>query len=117
MIEELVGRVFATRNIAHLQHFTTKSYAQHMALGDFYEAVIESIDEVVECHQGQFGLIGDIDMVQPDVKNLVEHLRDEADWIEANRSEIANESASIENLLDSLVAVYLRTIYKLENLS
>lgn len=35
MLEELIMRVFAARNAAHLEHWRTKSYAQHVALGSF----------------------------------------------------------------------------------
>ena len=55
MIEQLIARVFATRNAAHLLHWRGPSYAQHMALGDFYEAIIDKLDEIVECHQGETG--------------------------------------------------------------
>lgn len=114
MIEELVGRVFAARNIAHLQHFTTRSYAQHMALGEFYEDVISALDELVECYQGQFDVIGDVEVPMPDVEDVTAYLRDESDWIEANCEEIAADSQSIANLVDNLVSVYTRTVYKLE---
>lgn len=117
MIEELIGRAFGARNLAHVRHFTTKSYAQHIALGEFYAAVIEAVDALVECYQGQFGLIGEVSVMQPDADDLVDYLREEADWIEANRDAISNESSSIGNLVDNLVAVYLKTIYKLENLA
>lgn len=117
MIEQLVGRVFAARNIAHIQHFTTKSYAAHQALGEFYEEVIEALDQLVECYQGQFDVIGDVDIAHPEVKDIVAHLREEADWIEANRDEIAGDSSSVGNLVDNLVSVYTRTVFKLSRLS
>ena len=37
MIEELVSKVFSARNASHLAHWATKSYAEHQALGAFYE--------------------------------------------------------------------------------
>lgn len=40
MIEQLVSKVFAARNAAHLAHWSTGSYAQHVVLGDFYDGVI-----------------------------------------------------------------------------
>jgi len=57
MIEELVTRVFSTRNAAHLAHWKTKSFAEHSALGDFYDALIDGVDEIIEDYQGAFGLI------------------------------------------------------------
>ena len=43
MIEVLISRVFHSRNLAHWNHWRTKSYAQHKALGHFYDDVIEAL--------------------------------------------------------------------------
>lgn len=116
MIEELVGRVFAARNIAHLQHLTTTSYAQHKHLGDFYEDVVKALDELVECYQGQLAPLGDVEILTPDVNDIAAYLREEGDWIESNRDEIAGDSQSVASLVDALVCIYTRTVYKLERL-
>ena len=55
MVKELVQRVFSARNCTHLQHWNTSSYAEHMALGDFYDDVIDLIDSFVEAYQGKIG--------------------------------------------------------------
>ena len=60
MIEQLISRVFYARNLAHFDHWRTKSYAQHKALGKFYDEIIEALDALVEAHQGLNGLIGNI---------------------------------------------------------
>ena len=117
MIEQLVGRVLATRNAAHLAHFSTKSYAQHMALGSFYEDIVGQIDEIVEVFQGRSGLIDPVTIptnVPP--SNILQHLVTEADWIETHKSEICERCDTVGNLIDELAAIYRRTIYKLEHL-
>lgn len=114
MIEELIGKVFVTRNLAHVAHLNTSSYAAHMALGDFYEEIIPAVDALAECWQGQFGKLGEIKMVSPAVDDIAEHVREEADWIEVNRNEIAGDSEHLSNLVDSLTALYTSLIYKLE---
>lgn len=119
MLNELVGRVFATRNAAHLLHFSTGSYAAHMALGDFYEAIVEQIDEVVEVCQGKFGPMGYVAMRSAefaDVESCIAHLVGETSWITAHRNEIARGFFPVENLLDELTAEYARTTYKLRQL-
>ena len=117
MIEQLVPRVFAARDLAHKEHWATKSYAQHMALGEFYDDVIEAIDAVVECHQGMFGLIEpEAPGKQKKPEDFATYLRDEADWIETNRELLSSGVGAIGNLLDTLTAVYLKAAYKLENL-
>jgi len=118
MIEGLVGRVFATRSAAHLAHFATKSYATHMALGSFYEDLIEAIDEIVEVYQGKFGLIDPfaVPALPWKVSDIAKHLSAEAEWIEANKKQVSRGCDAVENLIDELAALYHRTVYKLENL-
>ena len=117
MIEELVGKVFATRGASHLAHWKTKSFAQHMALDTFYNGLIEKIDGLVEVYQGACGLIGPVTMpsVKPD--KILDHIVEESDWIAEHRDEIAEDVDAIKNLIDDLVGLYLSTIYKLKNLS
>ncbi len=116
MIEEFIGRTFAARNTAHVAHLTTRSYAHHMALGDFYEDLIPAVDAVVECYQGHFGPIGEVSIQHGEHDDIAAYLREEADWIEANRDEIAGDSPHIASLIDVVTAVYTRCNYKLENL-
>lgn len=52
MIEELISRIFKTRNQAHLSHWKTKSFSEHKALGSFYDDVIDKLDDLVEACQG-----------------------------------------------------------------
>lgn len=118
MIEELIQKVFTTRNLVHLEHWRTKNYAEHMALGDLYDQLIDSIDGIVEAYQGQFGLV-DVSGA-PELKppaEIVPHLQEELDWIATNRSRIAKSVASIENLVDELSAQYQTALYKLRFLS
>lgn len=118
MIEELVARVFNTRNQAHLAHWKTKSYAEHKALGSFYDDLIDTIDKLVEATQGSKGIIGHVDLSCKDESiEIIKMLTDDANWISKNRSKIASNVPALENIVDELVGLYLTTIYKLKNLS
>lgn len=117
MIEELVGRVFATRNAVHLAHFKTKSFAQHVALGEFYDGLVDKIDSIVEMYQGECGLIGEVDIPTVQTDRIMQHISGEADWIAEHRDDIAEEVDAIKNVIDELVGLYLKTHYKLKYLS
>lgn len=117
MIEELVSRVFAARNLAQLAHWKTKSYSQHMALGDFYDSIIDQLDALVEAYQGQFGLIGNVALKAPAKAEIISYLEDELQWLNENCESCTNENDSLENLYQNLVATYQSTLYKLKNLS
>lgn len=113
MIEEMIKRAFELRNAAHVQHWKTKSYSEHKALGHFYEDLIDIVDKYVESYQGGVDLIGDVDGVDPATIQMIEQ---EMLWIATNRAELAKNAPALENILDDLVGMYARTLYKLENL-
>ena len=118
MIDVLVARVFSTRNLVHLHHWKTRSYAQHVTLGEFYDTVIDDVDTLVEAYQGMYGKINVPFLPKIDLPNsIVKHLENEVVWIIEKRCEIAQDCPTLENLLDNLSAAYLKVIYKLKNLS
>jgi hypothetical protein len=118
MMEELIARVFATRNAVHLAHWAEKSGFRHEVLGDLYESLIETLDPLVEAHQGLIGLVkvGDLP-AQPKVSKIVPHLEADLEWIAQNRAKITDKVPAIDNLLQDMEAHYLHSIYKLNNLS
>lgn len=114
MMEQLIAKVFMNRDHAHLQHWATKSYAEHMALGAFYAGAVDLIDAIVEEYQGQFAMIGEVEPETIDKdEDIRECLQETADWIEANRDELSNGSNSLGNQLDTLTSLYNKTIYLL----
>lgn len=113
MIEEMIQRAFEIRNASHLQHWKTKSYAQHKALGNFYEDLIEITDKYVEAYQGGVKLIGKIEGEKSDIIKAIE---EQMLWLSKNRSQLAQDIPALENILDEMVGLYLKTLYKLENL-
>lgn len=112
MITELIAKVFADRDMAHLEHLQTRSYAAHMATGAFYEDVIGALDATVESYIGTFGPFDEVPVADRAAFS-VEALQETADWIEVNRMEIANDHNAIANLVDAVTAVYMSAIYKL----
>ena len=116
MIEQLIARAFASRNCAHLTHWKTRSLAEHLATGEFYDEVIDIVDNLVECYQGNFGLIKDVPLSnhQGDILTCLEA---DAIWIAENEDEITGEVDALENILQELLGLYLKTIYKLKFLS
>lgn len=119
MIEQLISRVFYARNVAHFEHWRATgegSFAKHMALGSFYDDVIEAIDDLVEAYQGAFKLIGNIPAPETPKGDVLKLLEADAAWIEENHDKICQGNRAVANLLDTVTDTYLSTIYKLRNL-
>ena len=121
MIEELLDRTFRARNFAHMRHLGATSYAQHMALGAFYDAIIPAVDAIAETWMGLGNpKIEDfaVGAMKPAKMNdTAEYLQAEADWLEENREELSMGNSAIGNLIDNLTGLYLGCVYKLENLA
>lgn len=117
MIEILVSKVFTTRNLLHLEHLKTKSFAKHSALNELYIGVVEHIDDIVETYQGVFGVISIPELPSSKLpRNIVSYIEDEVKWVSDNRSEISKGVTAIENLIDGLCGIYFKTLYKLKTL-
>lgn len=121
MIEDLISRVFYTRNAAHIAHWKARgvgSYARHSALGDFYGDIVDSLDTIVEAYQGFFEIIGTVPSrsEKPEVRDIIQLLAEDADWLIENRDELTDENDALENMVDEMSAIYMKALYKLRNL-
>jgi DNA-binding ferritin-like protein len=97
----------------------TRSYAKHKALNKFYVGIIELADDFAEAYQGRIGLIGPI-VLQSATKtnNVIEFLEDSLKKVEEMRYKVVEkEDAALQNLIDSIVVLYLSTLYKLKFLA
>ena len=122
MIGRLVATLFISREVAHRAHLAatgTGSFSKHMALGEFYPAVGEHGDTITEAYQGRHGLIGPITLHSvKKTNNVIEFLEDSLKEIEDARYEVCDKSdSSLQQLIDNIVEVYLRTLYKLKFLA
>lgn len=115
-MEQLIAHIFMARNAAHIEHWKTGSYSSHKALGKFYEGIVGKIDGLVEASIGAAGMIGDVPHVDKPEGSILDLLKDEVVWIEKNKPQCCKKISALENIVDEIVALYLQTIYKLENL-
>jgi len=118
-VREFMGMMFQARDFTHAAHLSTRSFAKHKALDDFYHRIVDEADGFAETYQGRYGLIGSI-TIQPLKKksDVVAFLTDQVDEIQGGRYEICDkEETALQNLIDQILGLYLSTIYKLKFLS
>lgn len=112
---ELVARCFAARTALHFAHLRTRSYAQHMALGELYDAIAEAADKFAECWMGSHGFIAKYpDVPAPTDADPLEFLPDLHDWITEYRDECSGGSTELANLIDEILSTIDRGFYKLK---
>lgn len=112
-VQQFIALLFLSRDVSHKAHLNTDSYAEHMALGGFYEGIITLADSFAEAWMGRNGKrIGDL----PDLKNpkgdISKILKVHLEIIEETRDFVGNDT-SLNNIIDEIVALYLSTLYKL----
>ena len=116
---EFVGILFLARDVAHSVHLNTRSYAKHVALNIFYDRIIGATDDFAEAYQGRHGLIGPISLMSAKkTANIIEFLQNQLKEIEDARYDVVDKSdTSLQQLIDNIVEIYLRTLYKLRFLA
>ena len=118
MMEKLISMLFLARDIAHREHLRTDSFAHHMALGTFYEDIIDDADKLAEAYMGSYGVLKDFAIESsPSSTDIIKELERHVTWIDNNRYKICEQDDTpIQNLIDATVETYLSTIYKLKRL-
>jgi hypothetical protein len=116
---EFIGLLFLARDVTHSVHLNTRSYSKHVALNIFYDRIIGAADDFAEAYQGRYGLIGPITLHSAKkTTNVIEFLEDSLKEIEDARYEVCDKSdSSLQQLIDNIVEIYLRTLYKLKFLA
>ena len=116
---DFMGLLFLARDVAHSVHLNTRSFSKHEALSIFYKRIVKAADEFAEAYQGRHGLIGPISLMSAKkTTNIIEFLEDQLKEIEAARYDVVDKSdTSLQQLIDNIVELYLRTLYKLRFLA
>lgn len=112
----LIAMCFDARTKAHIAHLQTTSYAQHIALNEFYDNIVGLTDAFAESYQGRFGIISQYPAVSIQNKDGLAIVKELRNWIDTNRSSCSNLS-ELQNDIDAIVSQCDSTIYKLTNLS
>jgi hypothetical protein len=116
---DFVGQLFLARDVAHSVHLNTRSFSKHMALGTFYDEIIDLADAFAEAYQGRHGLMGPITLQSgKKTNNIIEFLQGQLADIEEARYDVCEKSdTSLQQLIDNIIELYLTTLYKLRFLA
>ena len=111
---ELVYRCFHARTNAHVLHLSTRSYAGHKALNDFYDDIVGLTDSFAEAYQGDYGLIPFTTLKYTFNADALDMLTELSEWIADNRDKVCDsDDTYLQNIIDEIVALIRGTQYKL----
>jgi hypothetical protein len=96
----------------HILHWQTRSFSNHMALGEFYDNLQELLDSYVEAYQGKYGIINNF-MVDYDAPlEPIAELTMLKNQVKARRAKLPQDS-ELQNLVDEIASLIDSTLYKL----
>jgi DNA-binding ferritin-like protein len=119
-VSKFISKLLESREMAQVYHWTVKgdmgSHAAHLALEAYYDGVIGFIDDIVEIYQGQYGLIEGYDVIDTTdakSKDRLDYFKETVEFVKSGRKCIKAEDTHIHNIVDELIALQYKTIYKL----
>jgi hypothetical protein len=113
---EMVCNILHSRNQAHVFHLQTQSFAEHNALNNYYDGVVDLFDGIIESYQGKYGIIKNFKTFKieqyKNCKKTISYFEKLLDIIDENRESI--EDSYIQNQIDTVQELINSTIYKLK---
>jgi hypothetical protein len=117
----LISKLLHSRIQVHTFHWQTKSkssFAEHMALGGFYEEIGDLTDALVESYQGKHEIIKGYESSEledyKNVEQLISYFKNLDNEIEKDRKKI--KESYLQNQIDTVQELIYSTLYKLRNL-
>jgi len=114
-LTELVMDLLHSAIVTHIMHWQTTSYAQHIALGEFYSAIPDLVDAVVDAYQGKNNVIlSNFPIKMESYEDMtpllyMEYLNQE---LYESRG-LFGDDTEIQNLVDEIADLIDSTLYKL----
>jgi hypothetical protein len=98
---------------AHLMHFKTRSFSEHMALGTYYDEIVDLVDSLVESYQGLYGIVEDYPNVYHSPKDPVKYFESLQRFVADARQDLPQDS-ELQNIIDEIADLINSTTYKLK---
>lgn len=99
----------------HFFHWSTDSFAKHMALGEYYDEIVELTDSFVESYMGKYQKITKFPSVYHQPKDPVQYLKSLQSFVADARQDLPQDT-ELQNIIDEIADLINTTTYKLVNL-
>ena len=97
----------------HFFHWTTDSYSKHIALGEYYDGIVELTDAFAEAYMGKYGKFTAFPSVYHQPKEPVKYLESLQNFVTDARQDLPQDS-ELQNLIDEIADLINTTTYKLK---
>jgi hypothetical protein len=117
----MISKLFHSETQVHMFHLQTKSqssFAEHMALGGYYDEIGDKLDSLIESYQGKYDLIKGYKAFKFEdyegSEQLITYFNDLVKMIGEHRKSI--KESYLQNQIDGIEELIYSTLYKLKNL-
>ena len=111
----LLSKLLDSQRQVHIFHLQTKSFAEHKALQDYYDAIGDIVDGIVESAQGKYGILTGWKSFPTQeyqsTEQCISYLKTLLDDISS--AYIIVKDTYIQNQLDEVTTLINSTLYKL----
>jgi len=116
---KLVSLLFHSRTQSHILHLQTSSFAEHKALNDYYDGIIDLVDGLIESYQGKYGVLRGYSnyslLEYKDKDQVITYFEALVNKVISLEEEITD--SYILNQIDTVLELLESTLYKLKWLS
>jgi hypothetical protein len=117
-MEDLLSVLLHSVNQVHIFHLQTKSFAEHKALGSYYDSIGDIADELAEAYQGKYGIlkyknVSKIEQYESK-EQVIEYFGKIIKVIEKARP---IKDPFIDNIVQEIEKLIYQTLYKLKYLN
>ena len=113
---EMMSKLMHSNKQAQIFHRQTGSFAEHDALGGYYDAIEDLIDDLIETYQGKHGILkgySNYDLVDYSSNSqVIKYFTELESDVEAIYPTI--KDTYIQNQLDEVKQLINKTLYKLK---
>jgi hypothetical protein len=117
-MEDLISVLLHSVNQVHIFHLQTKSFAEHNALGGYYDSIGDITDGLAEAYQGKYGIlkyknVSKIEQYESK-EQVIEYFSKILKFIEKARP---IKDPFIDNIVQEIEKLIYQTLYKLKYLN
>ena len=117
LVKDITNLLFESRTQVHYWHLQTRSYAEHKALNEFYDSIVDLGDSLIECMIGVYGRPEGSyqhNIVEYKSENLIPYFKKIKKMMKDYYTVIANNgNTEICNAIDEIFSLIDKTVYLL----
>lgn len=115
-IEELFGTLQQSMVETWRSHLKTNKYSEHIALDEYYNAIVDLVDTLVENWMGTHDKVEDyVNLLQDEEYESIQYLEALREIVVEGRDLM--DSSELESNVDDILVLIDRTLYKLKELT